>query len=112
MLKKYLKNPIILFEKKNEYVKDKIKAFVRILGIYICFFFVFTLLIGIINLFTIKYFNFDLSEKISKSQSNRLFGKNKYLGVILVLLIAPIIEEFAFRFHLSLKKKHIFLVML
>lgn len=104
---KKISRPIFLLEKKNNSFKSKLFDFLLTLAFYMCFFIAFVIILALVNLILIKYYNFDLVKVISGAQSKRIFGKSKYLGVILALMIAPLLEEMAFRFHLSLKREHL-----
>ncbi len=104
MLKKFFIISFNSYEDRNIGLKTKIADFISALIFLAIFLLVYVFMIAVINILVLKYYEYNFLEQLSNLKSNQIFGKNKYFGAFLALFLAPLIEEFAYRYHLSLKK--------
>lgn len=89
---------------KNNSFQEKTKAFFISILFLIIVILIWSFFLKVIDNIHIKKYSFSLVESFKYQQTNRIFSQNFYLNIIRVILVAPVLEELAYRLLLNLKK--------
>lgn len=97
---------------KNDSFKKKIKSCFLSLFFLILVIIIWGMILKTIDIIFIKQNNYSLIQFLKNKQENRIFSQSYFLNITTIIIVAPLLEEIAYRLSLNLKKNTVIISLI